>query len=98
MQMKPKARRGSLPRAAYGISIARSSITFYHKFAHGVFVTPANVLVLVVHRYGDLFPALPEYVPPAQDFMLSRVPDLYKGGPDHVADGPADDDLSIPVS
>ena len=95
MHMMPRRGGVPVPRAAYGISIARSSITFYHKVAHGVFVTPANVLVLVVHLHGDLFPALPEYVPPAQNLMVSRVGDLLEGSHNLGADGFADVDLGF---
>ena len=95
MQMKPKARRGSLPRAAYATILPLFLVTFYGQFGHSPAVNPKDVSQIDAGFDRNLLPLLPEYVPPAQNLMVSRVRDLFEVGHDLGADGAADVDLSF---
>ncbi len=60
-RVKQKPQGGSpILTASDDSIIARLSITFYHKFGHCISVTPANVLVFVVHLHSDILPTLAE--------------------------------------
>ena len=95
MHMMPRRGGVPVPRAAYGISIAHSNRAFRgqnHPVQRAV-VAARDPSVFEVHLHGDLLPALSEYVPPAQNLMVSRVRDLFEGGHNLPADGFADVDL-----